>query len=129
MPIVAILHVGYAWLPVALALKSAWLLAGASWAVNWLHALTAGAFGTMILAVMTRVALGHTGRALVVAKPIVAAYVLVVIGAALRVAAPSAPAYYLQLLAAAIALWGAAFLIFLAVYAPILLRPRQDPPP
>jgi uncharacterized protein involved in response to NO len=130
MPIVAILHVGYVWLVVALALKSAWLLAGAPWAANWLHALTAGAFGTMILAVMTRVALGHTGRALVVARPIAVAYVLVVVAAVLRVAAPSAPpAYYLELLLAASALWGASFLIFLGVYSPILFSPRPDEQP
>lgn len=82
MPIVWILHAGFGWLCVALALKAVWLLAHAPWAASWLHALTAGAFGTMTLAVMTRVALGHTGRELVVARPIAAAYVLVIAGAA-----------------------------------------------
>jgi uncharacterized protein involved in response to NO len=50
MPIVFVLHAGYAWLVVALALKASWLLGGIAWGANWLHALTAGAFGTMILA-------------------------------------------------------------------------------
>jgi len=97
------------------------------WAANWLHALTAGAFGTMILGVMTRVALGHTGRDLVVGRPIAAAYWLVMLGAALRVgAAAVAPSLFVPVLFAAAALWGAAFLLFLIVYWPILSAPRPD---
>jgi uncharacterized protein involved in response to NO len=127
MPIVWILHAGYAWLAVALALKSAWLLVQVPWGANWLHALTAGAFGTMILGVMTRVALGHTGRELVVGRSIAAAYLLVMLGAALRVAAPAvAPSLFVPVLFAAAALWGAAFLLFLVVYWPILWAPRPD---
>ena len=130
MPIVWILHAGYAWLAVALALKSAWLLVQVPWAANWLHALTAGAFGTMILGVMTRVALGHTGRDLVVGRPIAAAYWLVTLGAALRVgAAAVAPTLFVPVLFAAAALWGAAFLLFLVVYWPILSAPRTDAAP
>jgi uncharacterized protein involved in response to NO len=127
MPIVWILHVGYAWLAVALVLKSAWLVGPAPWAANWLHALTAGGFGTMILAVMTRVALGHTGRELVVGKATTAAYVLVIAGAALRVAGPtSLPNSYVPLVSVAGAAWAAAFVIFLVVYAPVLAGPRPD---
>jgi uncharacterized protein involved in response to NO len=125
MPIVWVLHVGHAWVVVALALKCAWILGSAAWAANWLHALTAGAFGTMILGVMTRVALGHTGRPLKVSPSIAVAYVLVAIGAAARVAAPVfAPDYYWQSLTAAMIAWTSAFVIFLAVYWRILLSPR-----
>jgi uncharacterized protein involved in response to NO len=129
MPIVWILHVGYGWLVVALALKAVLLLGGAAWASQWLHALTAGAFGTMALGVMTRVALGHTGRPLEAARPIVVAYVLVICGALLRVAGPALfPAQLLPLLAAAMVVWAAAFVIFIAVYLPILIGPRADRP-
>ncbi len=127
MPIVWILHVGYGWVVVALALKAAWLLGGAPWAINWLHALTAGAFGTMILGVTTRVALGHTGRPLVVAPPIVLAYGLVIAGALLRVFGPVLlPAQTVTLLAVAMLAWAGAFAIFLIVYVPILIAPRAD---
>lgn len=130
MPIVWILHAGYAWLPIAFALKAVWLLSAAPWAANWLHAFTAGAFGTMVLGVMTRVALGHTGRPLVVAKSTAAAYVLVIAGAALRIAAPIAlPAHYVELMTAAAAIWAAGFAVFLAVYARILVSPRVDARP
>jgi uncharacterized protein involved in response to NO len=127
MPIVWILHVGYAWLVVALALKSVWLLAAEPWGAYWLHALTAGAFGTMVLGVMTRVALGHSGRPLVVPPTITAAYLLVICGALVRVAGPALlPADYLPLVTLAMASWTAAFVIFVAVYLPILIKPRVD---
>jgi uncharacterized protein involved in response to NO len=127
MPIVWVLHAGYAWLPIGFALKALWLLGAAPWAVNWLHAFTAGAFGTMVLGVMTRVALGHTGRPLVVAKPIAFAYVLVIAGAALRMLAPVAlPVFYVELVTAALVAWAGSFAIFLAVYVPILVAPRAD---
>jgi uncharacterized protein involved in response to NO len=125
MPIVWILHLGYAWVAAALVLKAAWILGGAGWAANWLHALTAGAFGTMILGVMTRVALGHTGRPLQVSPPIVVAYVLVTVGAMLRVTAPVvAPDYYLYSLTGAMIAWASAFVVFVAAYWRILLSPR-----
>jgi uncharacterized protein involved in response to NO len=127
MPIVWILHAGYAWIVVALALKAVWLLGGASWAANWLHALTAGAFGTMILGVSTRVALGHTGRDLAVTKAITVAYGLVIAGAVLRIAAPIVlPAFYVANIIAAAAAWAGAFVIFLLVYVPILVTPRRS---
>ena len=127
MPIVFILHVGYAWLAAALALKALWLLTGTPWAVNWLHAQTAGAFGTMILAVTTRVALGHTGRPLDVHPAITVAYALVVIGALLRVFGQVLlPFGTLHVVACAMALWAGAFVVFLVIYAPILIGPRAD---
>jgi uncharacterized protein involved in response to NO len=127
MPIVFVLHVGYGWVVVALALKAVFLLGQVTWAANWFHALTAGAFGTMILAVTTRVALGHTGRPLVVSRPIVVAYGLVALGAALRVFGPWVlPFEYVHVVASAMVVWSAAYLLFLSVYLPALLGPRAD---
>jgi hypothetical protein len=65
-PIVWVLHIAYAWLPVGLALKAVTLLEGRAIAEFWLHALTIGAVTSMILGMMTRAALGYTGRPLVV---------------------------------------------------------------
>jgi uncharacterized protein involved in response to NO len=130
MPIVWILHAGYAWLPITLGLKAAWYLADAGWAANWLHAQTSGLFGTMTLGVMTRVALGHTGRDLVVAPAITVAYLLVLAGTLLRVFGPVlAPQHSVPTLAAAAGAWALAFVIFLVVYVPILVTPRADAAP
>lgn len=125
-PIVWILHVGYAWVIIGLALKGTYILTGIPFSSAWLHALTAGAFATMILAVMTRAALGHTGRPLVAPPPIVASYILVTLAAIVRVAGPLFPGSYAQSIAIAGILWIGAFTLFLLVYTPILLLPRAD---
>ncbi|MDZ7768386.1 MAG: NnrS family protein [Woeseiaceae bacterium] len=122
-----ILHVGYLWLPVALALKSLHLGIDAAWAVHWVHAAGAGAAGTMILAVMTRAALGHTGRPLVAGKPITAAYILLTLAVLVRTFGPALlPIGHSAIVSLAAVLWSAAFLVFVLVYAPILTRPRVD---
>ena len=129
-PIVWVLHAGYAWLPIGLALKANWLLGGAPWASHWLHAFTMGAFGSMILAVMTRAALGHTGRPLTVVKPIALAYLVLSAAAVVRVFGPAIPTLeYLITVRLAGALWEAAFALYVVVYAPILWSPRLDAKP
>ena len=90
-----------------------------------LHALTAGAFGVMTLAVMTRASLGHTGQPLAATPRISAIYVLANLGALVRVIAPFFLEYYAALLALSAVLWSGAFAWFVFVYAPLLLRPRQ----
>ncbi|MGY6645569.1 MAG: NnrS family protein [Salinarimonas sp.] len=89
-----------------------------------LHALTAGAVGTMTLAVMTRASLGHTGREIVADGWTQAIYLCVTVGALIRVGAGLFPAFYLPLLAAGGLIWSLAFLLFLIRYGPILVRPR-----
>jgi len=128
-PIVWILHVGYAWVIIGLALKGVYILTGTPFASAWLHALTSGAFATMILAVMTRAALGHTGRPLASPPPIVASYLLVTLAAIVRVAGPLFPGSYGQSIVVAGILWIGAFTLFLLVYTPILLLPRADNKP
>lgn len=119
-PILLVLHVGYAWLAVALALLGSAAIVDGFPETAALHALTAGAIGTMTLAVMTRASLGHTGREIVAGRSVAAAYVAATAGAVLRVAAPFAGDWYAQTLVAGGALWSAAFLLFAVRYAPIL---------
>jgi uncharacterized protein involved in response to NO len=127
VPLLWVLHLGTCWLVFALTLKAVWLLGGFVFAMNWMHAFTAGVFGTMILGVMTRVALGHTGRPLDVSWPVVVSYVLVSAAALTRVFGPwLAPNDYTLVLTISIAAWAAAFMIFLAGYTPILFKPRPD---
>jgi uncharacterized protein involved in response to NO len=129
-PIVWVLHLGYLWLPLGLALKALALLAGVGFAVSYLHALTIGAAATMIMAVMTRASLGHTGRPLVVARPTAWAYGLLTMAAAVRVFGPVLlPFAYTTVITIAAVFWTASFAVFLAVYAPILLSPRADGKP
>ncbi len=124
-PLVLILHLGYAWLPLGLCLLGLAALRPESVALSsGLHALTAGAVGAMTLAIMTRATLGHTGRTLTAGPATQLIYALVLIGAALRVAAPWLPLDQMALLIASGALWSGAFLGFVLVYGPMLLRRR-----
>jgi uncharacterized protein involved in response to NO len=128
-PLLWVLHLGYAWIPVALALKLAAAL-GLGWGAGWIHALTVGAFATMILAVSSRAALGHTGRPLVAPRAVVASFLLISAAALLRTVLDALPAglYVPALLLSGLA-WIGAFLLWLWAYAPILFRPRADGEP
>lgn len=123
-PLLWVLHLGYAWLALGLVLLGADALRGSFG--QHLHALTAGCFPTMILAVMSRATLGHTGRELKAGRLTTAAYVLVGLGAVARVAAHAFPAAYLSLVGFAGLAWAGGFALFLVVYAPMLLCPRPD---
>lgn len=120
-PLLWILHVGYAWIPAGMAMLglSVWMPELETTAY---HALTVGAMGTMILAVMTRATLGHSGRALTARAGTVAVYLLVQLAAASRVAAPFLDAGYAPALDLAGTAWLAAFALFVALYLPLYVR-------
>lgn len=124
-PIVLVLHVGYLWLAAGmgmLGLAALWPDIVASDA--GLHTLTAGAFGTMTLAVMTRASLGHTGRVIASDRVISLLYAAISLGALLRIAAPFVPDVYSQLIMAGGIVWSIGFALFVLRYAPILWGPR-----
>jgi len=110
---------------VGLALKAIHMATGAGWASQWMHALSVGVAAIMIIAVITRATLGHTGRQLVVSKFVAFAYGVLGASALVRVLATTAPQREWALWAAA-GLWVMAFLVVLVIYAPMLVRPRVD---
>lgn len=125
-PILWILHLSYAWIPIGLALLAAaqmgWLPASAG-----IHALAVGATGGLIIGMLTRTARGHTGRPLKVSPIEATAYVMVLVAALVRVAVPIAwPSLYMAALLAAGGLWVAAFAIYLVKYTPWLMSRRLD---
>ncbi len=124
-PLLLVLHLGHGGLAAGRVLLGASELTGLVPSSAALHALTAGAIGTMILAVMTRATLGHTGQALTAGAGTTAIYGLVTIAALARIAVWWLPANYDLLLKTAGLAWIAAFLLFLAIYGPMLLRPRR----
>jgi uncharacterized protein involved in response to NO len=125
-PILWILHVGYAWLAVGLTLRGVAELSGLIPLDAGIHALTLGAIGSMIIGMMSRVALGHTGRSIAPAALTVAAYWLVNAAALLRVVFALTPDDTLRAasLMGSGTLWSLAFALFVVVYWPILNRPR-----
>ena len=124
-PILVVLHLAFLWLPVAFLLR-----AGA--AFDWLppdaalHALGSGAVGLLTLAMMSRVALGHSGRRIVAAPLTVLAYGLILLSGLVRVSSALGTGSE-ALLDAAGAAWALGWLCFLMVYAPICLESTPRP--
>ncbi|HYW02803.1 MAG TPA: NnrS family protein [Gammaproteobacteria bacterium] len=128
VPLLWILHAGYAWIVVSLLLRalSVWW-PGVVMPVLAIHALTVGAIGSLTMAMMSRSALGHTGRRLEAGTGLTAAFVLVNVAAVVRVFAPMIwPGAYLDVLLLSAGFWSAAFLLFLGGFWPVLTRPRID---
>ena len=119
-PLVWVLHLAYTWLPIGFALLGIAILTDLLLPSAAFHALTAGAMGTMILAVMTRATLGHSGRALTAGPATVAIYGLVTLSALLRLLSPLFGDAELTVMALAGLSWIAAFGLFVAAYGPLL---------
>ncbi len=126
VPLVWVLHAGYLWIPVHLALR-ALAEAGVLSSPIANHALTAGAIGLLTLGMMTRTARGHSGRPLAADRWEVAAFALVGFAGIMRVLVPWLfGAWYRDAVVASACLWSAAYAIFAIRYWPILTRPRID---
>jgi uncharacterized protein involved in response to NO len=125
-PILWILHLSYAWIPVGFLLMAAAALGWASPVLAW-HAFSIGTVGGLVIAMVTRTALGHTGRVLVAGPAEVAMYVCVAAAALVRVVPPLfVPQAYAWTLWVSSLLWSAGFLLYVAAYWPKLSRPRID---
>lgn len=125
-PLVGVLHLAYAWIPVHLALRvlAAAGILGPSAAT---HALTVGAIGGLVIGMMTRTARGHTARPLRADGRDVAAYLLVAAAAVVRVLLPlAAPALTLHAIVVSGVLWAAGFGVYFVAYFGVLTRPRLD---
>jgi uncharacterized protein involved in response to NO len=123
-PLVLILHLGYAFVPLGFLLTGLASLDVMPSAAG-IHAWAGGAVGTMTLAVMTRASLGHTGQALHASLATQAIYAAVLLAALVRIAAALMPEHLIGLLCAAAALWGVAFIGFGVTYGPLLAGPRR----
>ncbi len=123
-PLLLVLHIGYGWLAAGAFLLGLSTLGAAVPLSAAIHALTVGAIGTMILAVMTRATRGHTGRPLTADRVTVLIYGLVSLAAIARIGAAIVADVAMPLLTVSAGLWIGAFLLFAVSYGPALLRPR-----
>jgi len=131
--LLAALYLAFAWLPVAFGLFAAQSLifaAGGGFVLGRapVHALTVGFFGSMLVAMVTRVTQGHSGRPLEMGRVPWLCLGALQIVAVLRIAAESAGDKGLWLAIAAFA-WVAAFLPWVVRSLGIYLRPRADGKP
>jgi len=123
-PLLWMMPVAYSWMPLAFFLRALAAMnivaAGA-----WIHAVTMGAVSALMLAMMMRSSLGHTGRQLVASRTDMAAFLLLQVAAIVRVVASiKAGETYQQWVVASGLIWALAFLVFVLRYLPMLSRPR-----
>ena len=127
VPLLWVLHLGYAWIVVYFLLRALEGLGAEIGPATALHALTAGAIGTMTIGMMSRTSRGHTGRALVASPLETMCFGFVTLAALARVFAPLVwPEAYATAVALSATFWFSAFGIFFLILWPRLTRPRLD---
>lgn len=126
-PLLLILHAAYLFVPMGFLLAGYAAILGGAHETAAIHAWTVGAIGTMTLAVMTRVSLGHTGRSLTATWPTVAIYIAVIVAAGARIVLALDPRWTMTLMPLAGGAWIIAFLGFALAYGPMLSTPHQVP--
>ncbi|WP_286264684.1 NnrS family protein [Thalassotalea atypica] len=123
VPLLWSLHLSYLLMAIGTLLLGASQLNVGVQVSSALHLITIGAVGLMIISMMSRVSLGHTGRMLTPRPVISWAFMMIVLAAVIRVVFP----YFglmVEAWALSVILWVVAHLIFLFVYIPILTSPR-----
>lgn len=125
-PLLWILHLGYAWIGIGMLLLGLSAI-GVGNASAAFHALSVGSMAGLIIGMMSRTTLGHTGRMLRAGRAEPVMYGAILLAALLRVLASLAPpgARDVALLASALC-WSLSFGVFVVVYAPYLWRARID---
>jgi uncharacterized protein involved in response to NO len=125
-PMLWVLHVGHAWLAVGFGCLGLSRVFDIGIGAAALHAFTAGAMGTLILAMMPRVSLGHQGRPVEATAATVWMFMLVIVGAAIRVVGASGPVgFYFPSLLLGGGLWTCAWILFSVCYSRMLFERRR----
>lgn len=128
VPLVWSLHGAFVFIPVGLIVFGISLLdASIVQPLTAIHFLTAGAMGSLILAMMARVSLGHSGRPLEIRPIMVWAFIIILVSGVIRTILPIiTPELSLLSYQISGALWMVSYGIFTWVYLPILIKARVD---
>ncbi len=125
-PILIALHAGLAMLALGMV---AWGLSLLGWGseIAALHLLGIGCVGGMTMAVMSRAALGHSGRPLVAPDAVAMGYALIALTAVLRwLGSTLSVGWYFPIMLLVAILWMLAFALYLIAMWPALTGPRQQ---
>lgn len=121
-PLVLVMHLAYLWFIVALILYGAAAFMAEISPQVWLHAFTIGALSLMMLSLITRVALRHTGRPLRPAKAMILSFAIMFMVAFLRVMI-SIGVLSEDWLPVTAVIWWVSFVIYLGLHGLLLMRP------
>ncbi|MBA6413416.1 NnrS family protein [Parahaliea sp. F7430] len=125
-PLLWILHLAYGFIVAALLARGLVLLDILQAPSLWQHLIGAGAMGILVLGVMTRVSMGHTGRPLALRPGGLVIYIAIIVAALLRVLVALNTIDYQSGLLLSAGAWIVAFALFCIAYAPVLWSPRAD---
>lgn len=125
-PLLWILHLGYLWIVIGLFLRGASVFLEGFTPSLWQHTLGLGGFATLILGVMTRVAVGHTGRPLKLVQFGIWIYIAIIVATVMRLLAATGMVDYRFAVTFSALTWVLAFGLFVALYTPVLSSPRAD---
>lgn len=128
-PMLWSLHISYWLMSIGLCLVGLHQTTGLISASTSYHVITLGGISLMILAMMSRVSLGHTGRKIQATPAITSAFLLMIAATIVRILPALLPDQALWLLILAGLLWMTAFSLFVVVFFPILSRARPDGTP
>ncbi|WP_038174980.1 NnrS family protein [Vibrio pacinii] len=124
-PLVWSLHATYLCIPLSLILRGA--LSDPFASHNMVHLFAIGALGGVILAMITRVTMGHTGRAIYQGPNMSVAFMAIVLAALVRsIGVTWLPSYWMELITLSGGLWVLAFVLYLAQFGKMLVQPRVD---
>ncbi|MFD2204638.1 NnrS family protein [Kiloniella antarctica] len=129
-PLLWSMHLGYLWIPIGLLLKSYGLYEYGYFWEGALHALTTGAIATMVLVVMIRAGLGHSGSPLKSSFLLTCSLIAITLAALSRVvqSALEGP-LSVPVLHSSGLLWTLAFGLYIIHFLPIMFKPRLDGKP
>jgi uncharacterized protein involved in response to NO len=133
-PLLTVLHVGFLWLSIAMllyAVQSLVLFINGEHILGRapLHATGIGFVSSMMLAMATRVSLGHSGRALMASKIVLACFCLLQLAAVSRIFSEIPQFFQIwsnHLNLAAAIIWILSFGIWVSIFMPIYIKPRID---
>jgi len=128
-PLLWILYAGYAGLGLGLLLAAAQAAGAPLRSAVHVHVVAMGGFALMIIGMVTRTALGHLGRPLLLDRSMVTSYWLMLAAAALRLGALHPSPLGALLLQAAALCWIAALALYLWRFFPWMIRPRPEHKP
>ncbi|MGL1921723.1 MAG: NnrS family protein [Hyphomicrobiales bacterium] len=120
-----ILQIAYLWLAVGLLALGVYIIFQIEPLNMPIHALTIGAFTTMILGVMTRASLGHTGRKVAASKLTLLIFLSIQTAVVSRILATYTDMLHDELLYVSAVAWVLSFAVFIIEYAPYFLKARK----
>ena len=122
-PIVLMLHLSYLWLPISFTLLAVEISTGLN--NLGIHALTTGAMASMIVAVMTRATLGHSGKSIKADMATIITYVSILLAGVTRVASFFVDTNYINWLQLSATLWVVGFAMFVLSYSRYFFTKRK----